>query len=387
MSLQTYITADPPSPEDLAAAAETIRAGGTVVFPTETVYGLGAHAGDDRACRRIFAAKERPADNPLIVHVPAIDAVFQIAAEVPDPAERLFRAFSPGPLSIVLPVGDAVAPAVTAGHDTVAVRIPSHPVAQDFLRACAVPVAAPSANRSGRPSPTTAAMAYRDLAGRVSLILDGGPCIHGVESTVLGVRAPGTPARRRTSATDAALGPIDKVGAGAGITIYREGAVTREMIREVLGPEVELTDPAGHHLQAAPSPGTRHVHYRPSARVVAVEAPEVAAALAEASEPHTEPADPPGHSAVPAPTPGRTDVTARTPRGSGVTAILFSRDPPLPEGVHAVHMPDLASYAQGLYRTLVDADDRGDRVIIAELPPPEGIGRAVRDRLLRAAGR
>ncbi len=343
MSPQTHITADPPAPEDLATAAEVIRGGGTVVFPTETVYGLGAHAGDDRACRRIFAAKERPPDNPLIVHVPEVDAVFQIAAEVPEPAEHLFRAFSPGPLSVVLPAGDTVAPAVTAGHDTVAVRIPSHPVAQAFLRACALPVAAPSANRSGRPSPTSADMAYRDLVGRVPLILNGGACIHGVESTVLAVSAQGR------------------------ITIYREGAVTREMIREVLGPEVELTDPAGHHLEAAPSPGTRHVHYRPSARVVAVEAPEVAAALAEASR--------------------DVGTGAETPRDAGVTAILFSEDPPLPERAHAVHMPDLASYAQGLYRTLVDADDRGDRVIIAELPPPEGIGRAVRDRLLRAAGR
>jgi L-threonylcarbamoyladenylate synthase len=380
VSLETQITENPPSPEDLAAAAETIRGGGTVVFPTETVYGLGAHAGDDRACRRIFAAKERPADNPLIVHVSQIDAVFRIAAEVPDPAERLFRAFSPGPLSIVLPAGDGVAPAVTAGHDTVAVRIPSHPVAQAFLRACAVPVAAPSANRSGRPSPTTAAMAYRDLAGRVPFILDGGPCIHGVESTVLAVSvsgdrgshgtSAGAPAARRAAAPHAAPGPVGpggSIGSGARITIYREGAVTREMIRDVLGPEVELTDPAGHHLEAAPSPGTRHVHYRPSARVVAVEAPEVAAAVAEALR--------------------DVGTWAETPRDAGVTAILFSQDPPPPGEVHAVHMPDLASYAQGLYRTLVDADDRGDRIIIAELPPSEGIGRAVRDRLLRAAGR
>ncbi|MFW5729158.1 MAG: L-threonylcarbamoyladenylate synthase [Spirochaetota bacterium] len=333
MSPTTRITDNPPSASDIADAAELIRRGGIVVFPTETVYGLGAHAGDDRACRRIFETKERPADNPLIVHVAAVEMISGVVAELPERALELFRTCSPGPLSVVLPVGDGVAPFVTAGHATVAVRIPSHPVAQSFLRACAVPVAAPSANRSGRPSPTTAAMVYRDLAGRVPLILDGGPCIHGVESTVLAVTA------------------------GGGITIYREGAVTREMIRAALGTEVDFVDPTGRPMTPAPSPGTRHAHYRPGARVVVVEASEVSAALAEA------------------------------PRDVGVTSILFAQNPPAPENVHAVHMPDLASYAYGLYRALVDADDRGDRLIIAELPPPEGIGRAVRDRLLRAAGR
>jgi L-threonylcarbamoyladenylate synthase len=333
VSGETRISTSPPTPQEIDAAAELIRGGRLVVFPTETVYGLGADAGNDQACRRIFTAKERPADNPLIVHVAAVEMVKDVVREVPTLADELFRAFSPGPLSIVLPAarGSGPAPAVTAGNPTVAVRIPSHPVAQDFLRACRVPVAAPSANASGRPSPTTAAMASRDMAGRVELILDGGACIHGVESTVVAV---------------------DRA-----VTIYREGAVTREMIRDLLGDKVDLVDPAGRELSHAPSPGTRHAHYRPAATVVAAERDEVAPRLAE---------------------------LAATGRG---TAILYAEAPgALPPGWTILRMPDLATYAQGLYQALVDADDRGDSVIVAELPPEEGLGRAIRDRLLRAAG-
>lgn len=333
-----------------------ITSGGIVVFPTETVYGLGADAGNDTACRRIFSAKGRPVDNPLIVHLASAHMVKRVVGEVPPLAQKLFHAFSPGPLSVVLPVAATPAagspprgsgrsapaqsppsPAVTAGQTTVAVRIPSHPVARDFLRACNVPVAAPSANASGRPSPTSAAMAYRDMAGRVELILDGGPCIHGVESTVVAV--------------------------GAGITIYREGAITREMIRDLVGDGVELRDPAGHALIHAPSPGMRHAHYRPAATVLAVEGGEMAATLRESA----------------AYGPGTAIFLVD---GAGASTAVRS----VPSGWTVLRMPDLASYAQGLYQALVDADERGDSVVVAELPASVGIGRAIRDRLLRAAG-
>ncbi len=178
---------DPATPDRVAAAAAVLRAGGLVVFPTETVYGLGANALDPVAVARIYAVKGRPAANPVIVHVADPDQVAGVAAGWPAVAQKLAAAFWPGPLTLVLPKGPAVPDLVTAGGPTVAVRCPAHPVARELIRLAGVPVAAPSANRSGELSPTTAAHAERSLGDSVDVILDGGPCPGGLESTVVDV--------------------------------------------------------------------------------------------------------------------------------------------------------------------------------------------------------
>lgn len=226
----------PPTPEALAQAAACLQAGEVVAFPTETVYGLGGNALDARAVARIFQAKERPADNPLIVHVPDLQAVSGFA-HFDERAVRLAAALWPGPLSLVLPRRLEVALPAAAGLSTVAVRVPAHPVALALVRAAGVPVAAPSANRSGRPSPTTAAHVEHDLGGRIPLILDGGACEVGIESTVLALFDD----RPR---------------------ILRPGGVSAEAIARVLG------EPVGTELGSHHSPGTRHPHYRPKSPVI-----------------------------------------------------------------------------------------------------------------------
>jgi len=204
---------------DLQAAAACIRQGQTVAFPTETVYGLGADARSTAAVEAIFEAKGRPSDNPLIVHIAHRDQLDSLVTEVDEAAEALIEAFWPGPLTLVLPVKPgAVSPRVTAGLDTVAVRMPDHPVALQLLGAAACPVAAPSANRSGRPSPTLASHVSEDLAGRIGGIVDGGPTGVGVESTVVQVGDDGT------------------------VTILRPGGITAEQLSAVAARVA--TDPA-----------------------------------------------------------------------------------------------------------------------------------------------
>lgn len=230
---------------DVDAAGAVLRAGGLVAFPTETVYGLGAHALDEQAVRRVFAVKGRPADNPLIVHVASAEQVDVVARSVPASARRLAERFWPGPLTLVLDARAEV-PAVTRGGlDTIAVRVPAHDLALALLRAAGVPVAAPSANRSGRPSPTTAAHVRADLGDTVDVVLDGGPCALGVESTVVDAR-----------------GPVP--------VVLREGSLSAEELGAVAGSASEL----------AASPGTRYRHYAPRCRVV-VAAPGHGAACAQ----------------------------------------------------------------------------------------------------------
>src|SRR5262245_36504216 len=175
----------PPTDDAIEEAADVIRRGGLVAFPTETVYGLGANALDDAAVRRVFAAKERPADDPLIVHLASVAQIGLVAASSPHVLAELARRFWPGPLTVVLPRGAAVPTSVTAGGETVAVRLPSRPVARRLIEAARRPIAAPSANRFARPSPTTAGHVLEDLDGRIDLVLDDGPTSLGVESTVL----------------------------------------------------------------------------------------------------------------------------------------------------------------------------------------------------------
>lgn len=221
-----------------------IREGGLVAFPTETVYGLGANGLDGAAVERIFEAKGRPQDNPLILHVAKKSDVKDLWLHVPDDARRLMDAFWPGPLTLIFVKSDTVPDEVTAGLNTVAVRMPEHKTALALIRAAGVPIAAPSANLSGRPSPTTAEHVLEDLDGRIDAVIDGGPCRVGVESTVLSLV--GKP------------------------TILRPGGITREMLEQVIG-HVEVSPAVLRPLkdgEVAASPGMKHKHYAPDAEVV-----------------------------------------------------------------------------------------------------------------------
>ena len=237
----------------LDRAAGIIRAGGLVAFPTETVYGLGANALDAVAVSRIFAAKQRPSWDPVIVHVAGAVAanpmVERLVTEVPESARKLIAAFWPGPLTLLLPRAAVVPDSVTAGRPLVGVRMPAHPVAVELIRRAGVPIAAPSANTFSRTSPTTAAHVLEDLDGRIDAILDGGPTPHGVESTVL----------------DPCQSPM---------VIYRPGAITAEQIREAAG-AVKLfgAERTPGVPEALPSPGVGLRHYAPRARLVLIEAP------------------------------------------------------------------------------------------------------------------
>ena len=239
----------PVTPESLARAGSLIRAGALVAFPTETVYGLGANALDADAVGRICAAKGRPGDNPLIVHISAPDQLPPLIASDPSPAAKaLMAACWPGPMTLIFPKSPAVPEAVTAGLSTVAVRYPGHPSARALIDAARRPIAAPSANRSGRPSPTTARHVMEDMEGRIPLILDGGPCAVGLESTVIDVTGD-TP------------------------RVLRPGGVTPERIAEICG-GVAVDDAVLRPLKAGEkprSPGMKYRHYAPTGALTIVQ--------------------------------------------------------------------------------------------------------------------
>ena len=233
----------PVNDESLLQASALLRQGEVVAFPTETVYGLGANALDAEAVRKIFAAKERPADNPLIVHVASPDQLRDLC-QVTETARKLMDAFWPGPLTLLLPKKENVPDITTASLSSVGVRCPRHPDALKMLSCCNLPIAAPSANRSGRPSPTSAAHVYEDMQGRIPLILDGGDCQVGVESTVVDV-----------------TGDIP--------CVLRPGAVTPEMIAGIVG-DCDVAESIMRPLKEgehAPSPGMKHRHYAPKAKM------------------------------------------------------------------------------------------------------------------------
>lgn len=227
--------------ELIAQAADVIRGGGLVVFPTETVYGLGANTFDPDAVTNIYRAKNRPADNPLISHICSMEQVYDLAAEVPDNAVKVMEHFWGGPLTVILKRKGSVPAAVSAGLDTVSIRFPSHSIAYELIRQSGVPIAAPSANLSGSPSPTTAKHAVDDMMGRVDMIIDGGDSFIGVESTV-----------------------VDMTGEVP--VILRPGAVTAEDIAAVTGACVYGADFA----DAPKCPGMKYTHYSPKAEVYAV---------------------------------------------------------------------------------------------------------------------
>ena len=236
--------------EELAEAARIIREGGLVAFPTETVYGLGANALNEDAARKIYAAKGRPSDNPLIAHISCMKELEPLVEEIPEAGRKLAKAYWPGPLTMVFPKSGIVPYGTTGGLDTVAVRMPSDPVAARLIAMSGVPIAAPSANTSGRPSPTTAQHVWQDMNGKIEMILDGGPVGIGVESTIVDVS-----------------GPVP--------VLLRPGAVTMEMLEAVAG-HVEI-DPA---IQGPPredlrpkAPGMKYRHYAPKADLAIVEGP------------------------------------------------------------------------------------------------------------------
>lgn len=234
--------------EELLEAAQIIRDGGLVAFPTETVYGLGANALDEQAARKIYAAKGRPSDNPLIAHISCMEELIPLVSQLPEAGERLARAYWPGPLTLVFPKSDKVPYGTTGGLDTVAVRMPSDPVASRLIALAGVPIAAPSANTSGRPSPTTAQHVWQDMNGKIEMILDGGPVGIGVESTIVDVS-----------------GPVP--------TLLRPGAVTVEMLEETVG-HVDIDPAIRGPLKAdikPKAPGMKYRHYAPQAELVLVE--------------------------------------------------------------------------------------------------------------------
>jgi L-threonylcarbamoyladenylate synthase len=326
---------DPRRPDEatIAHAAEILRSGGLVAFPTETVYGLGANALDAAAVDRIYAAKGRPAYNPLIVHVADADRAHDVARAWPEVAARLARAFWPGPLTLVVPKRAAVPASVTAGLDTVAVRVPSHPVARALLDAAKIPVAAPSANRSGEVSPTTGSHVEKSLGGAVDLILDAGPTLVGIESTVV----------------DVTVDPP---------VVLRPGTITHDDLARVVGAVADARRSARSH-DARPSPGMLDRHYAPRAALLVVDGNDVRRAIAHA------------HHA------GRT-----------VGAILRTPGLATTSANHVIELPDdPAGYASGLYAALHRLDDAGVDVIVAERPANGPEWHAVRDRLARAAHR
>ncbi len=328
----------------LEEAGRILREGGLVAFPTETVYGLGANGLDGRACAGIYKAKGRPSDNPLILHVANRAMVDEVALEVTDIAEKLLTVFAPGPITLILKKKPHIPDSITGGLDTVGIRMPDHDVARAMIRAAGVPIAAPSANTSGRPSPTTAEAVAHDINGRLSLILDGGPCHFGVESTIVDCTG--------------------KVG-----TVLRPGAVTREMLEEVIG-EVAL-DPALAGEDTAPkAPGMKYRHYAPKAPLQLLEgAPE---SMSDAFREETEKLHRKGK---------RVGIIASQEVVAAMTGLV-----PKKLLVSYGKQGDFPAIAAHLYEALRSFDDKPVDCLLGEGTGEEGLGLAIMNRLHKASG-
>ncbi len=318
--------------DQIPEAAAVIRRGGLVVFPTETVYGLGASAFNPVACTRIFTAKGRPSDNPLIVHVASWEQFHEVVSEVPPEATKLAQAFWPGPLSLVLPKNPNLPDIVTAGLPTVAVRWPSNSDAQNLLLEAGVPIAAPSANVSGAPSPTNFEMAKSAMLGRVEAILQGDDAEIGLESTII-----------------AFPGGVPKV--------LRPGAVTIEQIAELLGVSPESL-PYQVPAEGRPvSPGLKYTHYKPEAEVQLFSLPE------------------------------DLSVWYQDERKIGLLVLEGNLPQGLPEAWEVLKFSDWEAYAKYLYASFHEMDQACCGLILAQMPPETGVGRAIANRLAKAAGK
>ena len=324
--------------EALRHAADVLRCGGLAVFPTETVYGLGGDATNAEAAKKIYAAKGRPSDNPLIIHVasPTDAEAYAITNPI---YYRLARAFMPGPLTVILPKRDSIPYSTTGGLDSVAVRCPAHPVARRLIELCGFPIAAPSANLSGKPSPTCAEHVREDLDGRVDLILDGGESEIGLESTIVKVD-------------------------GDGLTLLRPGGITYDALCMVCD-RVTIADAVTHRLaenERPLSPGMKYRHYAPSAPLLLLSGTDA-------------------------------DVLTylqKKQREQKCAILCFDEELSLLDGECARLFPvgareDLAAQAHVLFHALRDADATDAEVIYAHLPPQSGLGLALYNRMIRAA--
>ncbi len=315
--METVLTTSP------LKAARFILAGEVVAFPTETVYGLGANVFAPEAIAKIFAAKRRPADNPLIAHIADLSQLASLTTHLPSAAQQLIDAFFPGPLTLVLPKREAVPSIASAGLDTIGVRMPRHPAAQEFLRACSVPVVAPSANLSGRPSPTTWQAVRDDLDGRISCILKGDQTEVGLESTV-----------------------VDCTGRAP--TVLRAGAITLEELRRIVPATCLRTNDATE----ARSPGLKHRHYSPTARVVVVQSADAA------------PANDAAYIGIDALSPAAAKIFSQ---------VLVCRN--------------IEEYARSLFHFFRRCDAAGVKTIYCQSVGKAGLGLALMDRINRAAHR
>lgn len=322
--------------KDIKTAAKILRDGGLCVIPTETVYGLGANAFNEEAVKNVFKAKGRAADNPLIVHITEFDEIYDLVEEVPQNAKKLAEKFWPGPLTMILKKSDKIPSAVTCGMDTVAIRMPSHPVAREIIANSGVPVAAPSANRSGGVSPVTAQHCISDLSGRVDAIVDGGVAQVGLESTVI-------------------------LMDGEKPRLLRPGFVTPEQIESEIG-EIIIDKAILKPLENGEkvlSPGLKYKHYSPSAKVLIIDADD-----------------------------DKYFEFVNQFEGENVFALCFDEDtehinkPYLTFGAH----DDDESAAAKLFYNLHQFDLKGAKTILARMPSTDGVGLAVVNRLLRAAG-
>lgn len=322
------------SPESIAYAAALIKRGEVVAMPTETVYGLAANAFSAHAVEKIFAAKERPADNPLIVHISDITMISDVAAELPAAAVTLAKSFWPGPLTMVLPKTPDLPLVTSGGLDTVGVRMPSHPAALALIEEAGVPLAAPSANLSGSPSPTCARHVMNDMQGRIPAVIDGGECETGVESTVI----------------------CFEDGA---IKILRPGRVTAQMLAKV-NPDVRIDKGVLHPVsddRTVASPGMKYKHYSPKADVTLVDG---------TAKQFTE--------------------YVRQNADNATVCIVFSPDDiALSEVPYITIGESPEEQAHNLFNALRDADRRGAKRIFARCPKTDGVGLAVYNRMIRAA--
>lgn len=326
---------------ELKAAAEILQNGGLVAFPTETVYGLGANGLDGKAAAKIYEAKGRPSDNPLILHICNEEMLMRLVVEVSDTARKLIEAFWPGPMTLILARRPIVPDQVTGGLPTVGIRMPNHEIALKLIKLADVPLAAPSANTSGRPSPTAAQTVWRDLAGKIDMIIDGGACSFGLESTIIDC--------------------TEDIP-----TVLRPGAITLPMIEEVVG-AVRLDSGLSSESVAPKAPGMKYTHYAPKApMIMMVGAAEniKAAMLAEIK---------------------KAEAVGKK------SAVIVSRElaASLPDDIEkAVYgkRSDIAEIAANLYGTLRKFDDREIDVIFTEGTSEEGMGLAVMNRLQKACG-
>ena len=330
----------------LQKAGQILKNGGLVAFPTETVYGLGANGLDAAACVKIYEAKGRPSDNPLILHVADRAMIAMIAKEVTPMAEKLLAAFCPGPITLIMKRRKVVPDRITGGLDTVGIRMPEDDIARAMIKAAGVPVAAPSSNISGRPSPTTAAAVYHDMAGKISLILDGGACHFGVESTI-----------------------VDTTGKKA--VILRPGAITQEMLAELLGEENVMLDPAVVGAKVIPkAPGMKYTHYAPKAPMYLIEGESDKMSAAFRRELR------------------RLKTAGHTVGIIASDEVIASLKGEVPADLLQAYgkQGDLLAIAADIYEALRSFDDKKADILLGEGTAAKGLGLAIMNRLHKASG-